>query len=222
MLDRDSGRLLWRAAARIHDALLAQRNHLTDDLALCSDYQELGTIVRRMQFANAHGWRKSLLGQAQDYERHCRSIVDHLQHRRQWLRESLHQPPVVPAREIWQDLLALHHEFPEVTCDLKAGTLTVITETQHALNVHASWEGDFGNRLGCQEAPLRNSTRQTRPTRKWKAGNQTSRRRYPMASGRIPGSPGPCDHSHATVTVRYSAMEWDQPGFREAEPTAQK
>ena len=78
MVNRTTDRLLWRAAVIIHNSLLAQRSHLPDDLALSSDYLELNAIVHRMQFAQAHGWRKSLLGQAQDYERHCRSFVEHL------------------------------------------------------------------------------------------------------------------------------------------------
>jgi len=128
MVDRKTGRLFWRAARRIHDALITLRSDLPGDLLPRAAVQRLDAIVRRLQFAHDHRWSRGLAEHTRDYDRECRSLIEHLRHRQQALREFLQQRPLLPVHEIWRDLLALGEEFPEVECDLKKGTLTVVTE----------------------------------------------------------------------------------------------
>lgn len=118
-------RRLWRAAEEIRQRIVQQPICVSLPRHRWTLIQKL---VRQAESCQDFGWRLA----ADQLERNLRQQLRWLADDLNGLASSMHRqaPPELraTAAEIFRDLLALPHEFPELDCDLTAGTLWVVTK----------------------------------------------------------------------------------------------
>lgn len=121
-------RRAWRNAARMHETYVRARQEESAPVLPERTWRECAQSVRLLTLALSRGWsgavreqRSSLWGAFHRLQNRCIAILQDLSE----------EPPdanVPSLRQLYDELLALHQEFPNYEIDLKQRTLTVETE----------------------------------------------------------------------------------------------
>src|SRR6185369_12485731 len=118
---------LIRAALRLHERLRQFRTRSPDVILPISAWDQCRRLARKEQRAHARGWDQAALFLRDSLVIAVRSLqmdVDRLC----TFADRPESGALLSPGEIFRELRALEREFDDVTCDLKAETLSVTTE----------------------------------------------------------------------------------------------
>lgn len=134
---------LWRAASRIHHRLVSQ--DFVSQLKLpFEDWWHCDRLIRKRQRALRRGWKSAALKMERDLKTGVTQLIQQLTTLQGELSSDSSRQQISSVRELYAELLALEDEFGELKLDLRAQTISVITEP---IQLEAVYLGPFEIRL---------------------------------------------------------------------------
>jgi len=117
----------WRAASRIHHRLGSEEPPSLFELPFQA-WWHCDRLIRKRQQAQRRGWDLAVLKLEQDLKTGVTQLIQQLTALHQVLMSDSLQQQNSSVGELYAELLALEEEFGEVKLDLRAQSISVITE----------------------------------------------------------------------------------------------
>jgi hypothetical protein len=121
-------RLQIRAAAQIHDKLVARQQRAATPLLPLDLWRHLTQAVRQVSLAEERGWDVAASVAHSNYNRLAASLGERLADSRSRLAGARNLLRIQSARDVFVDLVALDDEFDDVEIDLQQKTLAITTD----------------------------------------------------------------------------------------------
>ncbi len=148
-MQREQKQLL-RAAARIHAGLVRRRCNPQWSLPL-EAWNDLATLAGQIELARRRGWSRAAEVRMDDMAYSVESLQRRLGTMANEIRTQTDSRPLAVAADIYRDMVALHDEFEEVTCDLADHELRVTTSP---IELDGFYLGPFEIRLDWEKLSL--------------------------------------------------------------------
>ncbi len=129
----------WRAASRIYHCLVSEESPTQLKLPL-EDWWHCDRLIRKRQQAQRRGWNLAVLKLERKLKSGVAQLIQQLTTLHGELSSDVPQQQISSVRELYAELLALEEEFGEVQLDLRAQTISVITEP---IELEAVYLGSF-------------------------------------------------------------------------------
>ncbi|WP_417379067.1 hypothetical protein [Gimesia sp.] len=128
----------WRAGSSIHDRLVSQDSATQLKLPF-EDWWNCDRLIRKRQRALRRGWKSAALKMERDLKTSVTQLIQQLTALHTELSSDSPQQ-ISSVKELYAELLALEDEFGELKLDLRAQTISVITEP---IQLEAVYLGPF-------------------------------------------------------------------------------
>ena len=135
----------WRTASRIHHRLVSEETPLQVELPFQS-WWHCDRLLRKRQRAHRRGWDSAASKLERELKTGVAQLIQQLTTLHQELSSDASQQQISSVRELYMELLTLEEEFGEVILDLRAQTISVMTEP---IELEAVYLGPFEICLDC-------------------------------------------------------------------------
>ncbi len=129
----------WRTASRIHHRLISQDSAIQLKLPF-DEWWHCDRLIWKRQQALRRGWKSAALKLERDLKTGVAQLIQQLTTLHGELSSDAPQQQISSVRELYAELLALEEEFGELQLDLRAQTISVITEP---IELEAVYLGPF-------------------------------------------------------------------------------
>ncbi len=129
----------WRAASRIYHCLVSEESPTQLKLPL-EDWWHCDRLIQKRQQAQRRGWNLAVLKLERELKTSLAQLIQQLTTLHGELSSDSPQQQITSVGEIYAELLAIEEEFGEVKWDLRAQSISVITER---IELEAIYLGPF-------------------------------------------------------------------------------
>lgn len=119
---------LIRLASAIHQAMVRSQKQSPLPVLPQTAWRDAERWLWYLRFSQERGWSGAVEAARGDLAFALKTLVTQSEAALATLENKQPSPPVVPMRDIYEELVALEQEFDELDWDWKKGTLSVVTE----------------------------------------------------------------------------------------------
>ncbi len=124
---KHSRKRFWRAASRIYHCLVSEESPTQLKLPF-EDWWHCDRLIRKRQQAQRRGWNLAVLKLERELKTGVGQLIQQLTTLHGKLSSDSPQQQISSVGEIYAELLAIEEDFGEVKWDLRAQSISVITE----------------------------------------------------------------------------------------------